>query len=278
MNQYFPVVAPYRMPGPLLELGAAAAGTRHIEVDGEYDNYVGAKGLACGRWWSPENRQRLEPTVAQWLGSVADLEHPGLLARTDNLDEMVMGIQEDLVVMHREPDAPPISAQAVYVNACFPTGWCPDCVTGMAFMRIHAPVPNVARFGGTGRKEAAQSLFSGTARVRFIWTITPDNTLDRRRCERTAADGSGHESRSFSWEGTDRYWLRVERQVIAPIDESTSCFLIRVYHYPVAGLGDSRIRVLHDALASMPDTVRRYKGLPAHLDLQRTTGKTSAML
>ena len=266
------------MPGPTLKFGEPESGTQHIEVDAQYDAYVDAKRGTCGHWHSRELQQQLEPITGIWLARIGEADQPGLLAGANSLDDMVQRIQEDFVIMHRDPYSSATGARAVYVNASFPSGWCPQCTTGMTFMRIHAPVPNADQFGGSGRKEAAVSLFSGEQLVRFIWSLIPDNTLDRRRCQRTGDDVARHASPRFSWADAEQLWLRVERQVIAPIDERTSCFLIRIYHYAIDEFSEPEICLIRDALASMPAAVRRYKGLPEDLDLRLSGVNPAPML
>lgn len=260
---YFPVSVRHAIPGPGYRLGDRRAGSTHIEIDSRYQDYVQQTGAEPGVWESDRSRSRLEARIRDWLHGIIQHEQPGLVDASQSLDDMVDLIQEDLVVMRRAAGADAVHARAVYLNVRYPSGWCPSCATGMSFVRIHAPVPNVNGFGGAARKQAAAALFCGNTRVRFVWTVVPDDQLDRRRCQRS--EQTGHASHRFAWHNTEQLRLRVERQVICPLDESTSVFLIRLYHYPVAMLTGLERASLCAALESMPASLRRYKGLPADL-------------
>ena len=63
------------------------------------------------------------------------------------------------------------------------------------------------------------------------------------------------------WATADRAFLRVERQVIVPIDSRTCAFLIRIHQHPVSELTDAQRATMVQALQSMPETVATYKGL-----------------
>jgi len=254
------------MPGPTHSLGDPGAGTLRIDIDVDHQRYLTAQRYRAGLWDPSIERARLEPVALDWLRSVIEADQPGRLQTGTTLDDLVGQLQEDLVIMHCPPGSNRLRARAAYVNVNLPSSWCPDCTVGMPFLRIHSPVPNADEFGGDGRRRAAEMLFSGQELVRFVWTLIPDDTLDRRRCHRADSFGERHESRNFDWETTERLFLRVERQVIAPINETASAFLIRVYHTPTDTLDAAQRSVLRAALTAMPDAVRRYKGLPENLD------------
>jgi hypothetical protein len=249
------------MPGPTLRLGDPGAGNLRFEVDDERDEYLHAKGAAGGLWSSDSIRSQLEAPVLRWFRAAIERDQPALSRGNDTLDQLVANIQEDVVIMHREATTPAISARAVYVNVCFPSGWCPPCTCGKSFIAIHAPVPNAAAFDGAGRRTGAELLFGNEDAVRFVWSLTPDPSLDRRICHGKSATGERHESASVSWESPERLYLRVERQVIAPIDANTACFLIRVYRYALDDL-DLAVRAhIRASVATMPEKIREYKGI-----------------
>jgi hypothetical protein len=249
------------MPGPALRFGTPGAGDRRIEIDDERDEYAAARGCAGGIWSVADVRSRLEACVQEWLADAVERDAPGLLEGDESLDSVIAKIQEDVVIMHRDDGAPAVSARAVYLNVAFPSGWCPPCTSGKSFVAIHAPVPNIGEFDGTGRKAGAELLFQNDDAVRFVWSLTPDAALDRRRCHRKAGGSAPHESVSASWEPARRLYLRVERQVIAGIDANTACFFIRVYRYALEALeADVRARI-HESIATMPESIRAYKGI-----------------
>jgi len=258
---YTPVGHEYRMPGPTLRLGDPGAGHLRIEIDDERDEFMSAKRSAVGIWSSAGVRSQLEERVLDWLTRAVECDQPALLDGGESLDQVLAQIQEDVVIMHRGEAAPSISARAVYVNVTFPSGWCPACTCGRSFMSIHAAVPNVDEFDGPGRKAGAELLFGTDDAVRFVWSLTPDAALDRRKCHGNGSTGVRHQSVPVVWDLLDRLYLRVERQVICGIDANTACFFIRVYRYALEDL-DSQVRDnIRASISTMPSRIREYKGI-----------------
>lgn len=254
----------YPMPGPFEPLRAradrnGAVDGQHFQVDAQLDHYRGRKAELLSDPDSAGPRcLRLEDHDAQlgrarsWMVETLQREHPGLLdaAQHPTLDGIARAIQEDIVVMARPSDKDADAARAAYVNVCFPSGWRPAAILGKDFTQIHTPVPAHDRFGAS-RRALADTLF-GTTRVRYVWTVTPNDELDRHPDSTQLGD----------WTSTARAFLRVERQVIAPLDD-VSVFLIRVYSYAVDELSPSQRAQLSTAVAEMPATIARYKGLLA---------------
>ena len=249
------------MPGPTLRLGHVAGGDLHVETDAEREEYCRLKLEQFGHWDNAQSRGLIETNATQWLADTMRRERELPVIASSNLDTLVADIQEDFVIMHRRPGTSAVQGKAVYVNVAFPSGWCPQCAPGRSFLALHGPVPVAPDFDGPARKTLADLVFPGETLVRFVWTLTPDTALDRRRCHRTPASGAAHRSTAFDWRATRIAHLRVERQVFAPIDADTTCFLIRVYRYPVSALEAAQRSKLRTALHSMPNDVRTYKGL-----------------
>jgi hypothetical protein len=252
---YFPVDVPPLMPGRQPRLGGEGAGTTHFERDDELAEYLAAKGRpvrAAGA--EPE-----EARVLAWLRDTMAREHRAASAAT--LDEAMRSLQEDLVIMHRAGGTEAPDAIAVYLHVSVPTGWCPDCACGRSFLDIHAPVPERHAFATPNRRRLAQNLFGVDRRttVRFVWTVTPDARLDRRRCPRGL-----HPTTTQTWEGATTAWFRLERQVIVPLSDALSVFLIRVYRHDVRTLTDGQRDVLRRSLAAMDPGLAAYKGLAEH--------------
>ena len=66
----------------------------------------------------------------------------------------------------------------------------------------------------------------------------------------------------FSWrDPAPAVYLRIERQVVAPLDQRLSVFLIRVYVYDVAALEIAERARLRDNILSMTPEVAAYKSL-----------------
>ena len=93
--------------------------------------------------------------------------------------------------------------------------------------------------------------------VRFVWTISADDELDHHP----------DQGRRSAWSArTPRGFLRVERQVTAPVPEQpASVFLIRTYLYGFDELSAEQRATLSLALAQMRPEIVRYKRLEAAL-------------
>lgn len=244
-------------------LGDSVAGRHRIEADDELTRYREEQSHHEGRWDTDSSRETFEHRLRDWLAESIERDQPGLLRTKDqSLDALIAQLQEDVVVVHRaEPRVPAAQARAIYMSVNFPSGWCPDCLSGKSFLSIHAGVPVTDEFDGAGRMAAAAALFEPGDKVRFVWGLTPDNRLDRRACRREAGGAPQHETVTSSWKRSSTPWLRVERQVICPLDEQTSCFLIRVYCYAWESLNDDVRARIRSSISTMPASVREYKGL-----------------
>lgn len=245
------------MPGPQPALGDG----NYIESDDEIDDYRGSKKLVAGKWppCRAGDTADDERTVAAWLRRRIS---KGVLppeAETAELDRLVSLIQEDLVIMRKDAGAAPQTATADYLNVSFPSGWCPACALGKTFVEIHRRVPQDGAFTDKNRPGRAAFLFTKQPTVRFAWTLTPDKSLDRRKCHAQPDHGTAP---PFSFHDDVRtLYLRIERQVIAPIDDRLSVFLIRVYVYDVATLEAHERESLRDSILSMTPGVAAYKTL-----------------
>ena len=264
--RYLPFLEPSErnMPGKLfggLQVDAFGNGARdalHFQIDSRRADYVehkrrstfqrSAAGLrACTADGS------VHGVVLPWLARTLAGEHPGHFSRggveASLLQDVVGSLQEDLVIMHRSDTA--AEARAVYLHVCFPSGWRPEEMVGRTFSAIHDKVPREGGFAsGRDRERYAHKLY-GSTRVRFVWTVTPDGALDRH------PDSAA----TRSWRDPGEVHVRVERQVIAPLDAMHSVFLIRVHVYPVRELGRRERGGLVAALDAMSPELKRYKGL-----------------
>lgn len=199
----------------------------------------------------------------------AQLQPVCAAAQSLPLQDLVMEMQEDLVVSLRGEGERAEQARVGYVHVCFPTGWAPERILGLDFEQIHAPVPSHDHFTkahepnpdgrGDARARLSQSLFPSQPLLRHVWTVTPDPRLDR------------HPSAPLlpldTWSSSKTAYLRVERQVIVPLDEHVSVFLIRIHVQSVAALPPAERDALQLAVSKMPSRIAAYKGLLA--DRQR---------
>jgi hypothetical protein len=265
-RRYFPIAGTYSMPGGQPRLGTSGYGDRYIEADLQLDHYRKAKA-AVAACWAPcraSGMEKDERTAAQWLRDKIDRDCPDLLARSGAselalLDDLVSLIQEDLVIMRKSDNASPAAAAtADYLHVCFPSNWCPSCILGKTFDGIHQSVPESGSFTFAQRRGRAGTLFASAPTARFVWTLMPDSHLDHRKCHAAAKHGTVH---AASWRDSgDTAFLRVERQIIAPIDDRLSVFLIRTYLYPVESLTANERRLLRASIDSMSFEVASYKG------------------
>ena len=261
--RYFPVDVPPLMPGRQPRLGGEGAGTTCFERDQELSEYLAAKTKTKTTAVRVPGAAADEARVGDWLRDTIAREHPAVAIPGRTLDEAMPAVQEDLVVMRRPSDVDAADAIAAYLHVSFPTGWCPDCACGRSFLDIHAPVPERHAFAVTNRRRLAQNLFGIDRRttVRFVWTVTPDPRLDRRRCPRGL-----HRSVAGSWADAATAWFRVERQVIVPLSDALGVFLIRVYRHDVRTLTGAQRAVLRRSVAAMDPALAAYKGLAEQAD------------
>jgi hypothetical protein len=256
--RYVPLAHTLHAPGKLArphvdQFGNGAADVLRLQVDSERDAYLAQKAAVLrGALAPPAGEPGFDPRPAlAWLRRTLAAEHPGLLdgAALGSLDQAVGALQEDLVVMRRaRPDGAP---RAAYLHVSLPSGWRPERMAGASFEALHAPVPK-ALLGKRPIASYGSRLFDDE-RVRFVWTLTPDPGLDRHP-ERCQPD----------WAGTQRLFLRVERQLLVPLDALEALFLIRVYSYPVDTLAADERAELARRIAALDAETRRYKGWDGH--------------
>lgn len=179
-------------------------------------------------------------------------------AAWDDLQSLLASLPaQDLVVMARRPGQAAHQARAVYLEVENPSGWCPACALGKGFAALHGPVPAIGPFRtGPQRRAFAVALFPHQPRVRFVWSVKPTRALNRAACHRCP-----HPTPSGDWRAAQTPVLRVERQVVLPVDAQFSAFLIRVAETPFDRLALPYRRALTEALASLPAGLAAYKGI-----------------
>jgi hypothetical protein len=273
--RYFPVERrPLRMRPRLqpfgTDFGNGEADRRFFQRDDDAPRYRKAKRtpVRVGAE-APRSRYRIavgsagdetaHRAVLAWLARTVAGEHPDLtLPDADaplgkRYEAVSDDVQEDLFVLRRDPDG---TDRAVAVYVCFPSGWCPEAILGWSFQRIHAPVPDFAETDPPARSLVRAMVERGPY-VRFVWTICADDVLDHHPDE---GPSTGFDA------DTREGWLRVERQVTVPFPEtSASLFLIRTYLTPFSALAPEERATLRTALACMPESTVRYKGLASGL-------------
>lgn len=168
---------------------------------------------------------------------------------------LAMSLQEDIVLMLPNAQGE-LYAKAMCV--CFPSGWVAQEKIGKSFTDIHADVAD-----NQDMLRATQAMSHAMANkgpyVRYVWTLS----------------GSGELARPPGWGALSHVthlsdcWFRCERQVTIALDGLGSLFLIRVYVAPLQAVLQTpgrRARLLN-ALHSMSDALKRYKGLERAIEL-----------
>lgn len=261
--RYFPVLpSPLRMMAGLnrfgCDFGQGARDQQFFQLDGERAHYLAAKRQAPAErrvLGDEQGAAAARAAALAWMRETLAREAPHVLeecardhAAADELDALARALQEDFCVMCAGAD---FEGSAALIDVRFPTGWRPERQRDASFQAIHGPVPGFAKHESAA-KSMIRSMVERGPFVRFVWTLCPDQQLDR------------HPDRPRQrWEDACSAWLRVERQVTVPLPGArASVFLIRVYHYGLAELTPDQHRCVVSALECMPEDIRVYKALP----------------
>ncbi len=164
------------------------------------------------------------------------------------LVRIASALPEDFALVVRDPAG---IDRLAWLHVAFPSRWAPEEKIEESFAGTHAPVPGMSR-----TSEVAPRLFDLVRqqgpKVRFAWGIAFDPDPDQ------------HPDRPRSVFDGERFWLRVERQVLAalPVD-GAFLFTIRVHVQPSDRLRDDpeAAHGLASALRGMSPEARAYKGL-----------------
>ncbi len=167
-------------------------------------------------------------------------------------------VQEDLCLMEHDGTDWRLSAACV----CFPTRWNLGSKLGQALDTIHAPVP-----GFEQRLARPVTRFFDHLKVdkpvwRLNWSLVDDPALYL-----PGGHGRTEPDPDITPENAgERVWLRVERQTLMRFVQTDAVlFTIRIHRWPLSALArrpDAAQR-LRDAIATMPEEMRRYKSMPA---------------
>lgn len=187
-----------------------------------------------------------------WLEQAHRQEGHGDLA---GLSRAAIGreLVEDFAVLRLDESG---ADRTLWLNACFPSGWRPEHVIGQSFAAIHARIPAFEAVARRARS-LVEAMVTRGPYVRFVWTVSADDELDHHP----------EEGRRQAWlPATPRGYLRVERQTLVPLPETSGCvFLIRTYLYGFDELSAEQRATLAAALAVMPPQILLYKGLTSAL-------------
>lgn len=278
----FPVTAPHRVvpaPRPLdgpaaVELDDAwpAAVVRRLQRmagdpdgvvvrDGHLPDEAGLAAALRAAWALLPGLDHLGVSVDLARGTATrtgpsrcDAASDALVART-GLDLLVVGwllaCADDLVVLRRSG---PGVLRAELLAVAFPSGWPPRQRAGACLLELHAPVADGHRLQRAAPALSQALLTKGPLR-QHVWGLDPDGRLDR---DPSAPDAPSEPPPA----DPARWWLRVERQTSVPLPGlGRALFTIRPHLVPLPALAPEQRAVLADAVASMSEQARRYKGV-----------------
>lgn len=172
------------------------------------------------------------------------------------LDALAMQIQEDLALVCLNGAENRLCA----IHLCQPNHWAPRDKIGRDFIGVHQPVPGMERIYAKAAQLLQACLQQGPF-VRFAWGIATDDRLNHHPEAPPKWEAEAWSGRDFD-PADPTAWLRVERQTLYGLPHINSVlFVIRTYHYALPDLSQTQQRLLSQALASMPTTSLRYKGL-----------------
>jgi len=248
------VSAPFRMQPGLQRL----ASTPDLFLrDARADAYVAAKRAVLDEGGLPALLGDTEPAVLEAMARAYEAQTGVRLPAA--AEALALGMQEDFVVLHDEPDG----MRARLLAVCFPSSWDPAAKQGLDFKAIHAPVADNALLQA-GAAGIVNLAFRQTPMLRHVWLLTPDGSLSQhpKRPRRPWADAlAPDDGRAL----LDRVFFRVERQTTLPLPAlGRAVFFIRVMVCPlveVLRVAPRRAAELQDALASMTDAVVTYRGM-----------------
>lgn len=257
---YFPVQPqPLRMQPGLFRFGTdfgnGEADQRFFPRDASLSHYLAEKARVLAAYPQRDaysiQSERDEASVLaaeQWICDTLRAEAQVELAE---LPRAALGgrLMEDFAVLGRDESG---QDRTLWLHACFPSGWRPEHVVGRSFTQIHARIP---AFEAVAKKAPSlvDAMLTRGPYVRFVWTVSADDVLDHHP----------DEGERLLWsEGTERGFLRVERQTTVPLPAASACvFLIRTFLYGFDELAPGQREILAQALEQMPAEIQRYKSL-----------------
>ena len=227
-------------------------------------------GLHSG--WLPEGESALRELAllaGAWTGTVAPQGTPVFAEDGDPSRALGRRLEPDWVILTRgEAEEFRVVAGAV----CFPTGWDFASALGGRLSDVHAVVPGLNGAVGGRVERLLRGLKAGQTWERINWGISLSRELNQ------------HPARALpkvdEIDRVERAWLRLEWQALSLLPESGAVwFGIRPLHLDLAELAgqDGPGLALARQWRSMPEEMRRYKGLSRNLEqLERLLGLDAA--
>ena len=147
-----------------------------------------------------------------------------------------------------------------WLAVALPSHWAPQDKIGRHFREVHAPVADNALL--LRAAEHLMRMVCGPERwERFVWNVTRHPRLNAHPAN---VDPAPWAADAFADASAPRAWWRTERQTFIALPGLTQAvFTIHVEIEPLAAAIDSTDKAarLHDAIASMSDTVLAYRSL-----------------
>jgi dimethylamine monooxygenase subunit A len=149
-----------------------------------------------------------------------------------------------------------------WIAVALPSHWAPQDKIGSHFREVHAPVADNALLLRAG--DHLMKMVCGPERwERFVWNVTRHPRLNAHPAN---VDHAPWPADAFADADAPRAWWRTERQTfIALPGQMQAVFTIRVDTAPLASAIDSADQAarLHEAIATMSDSVLAYRSLTA---------------
>jgi dimethylamine monooxygenase subunit A len=219
--------------------------------------------------WDGQRASALKLGVAVQDGHVVDLA-PGAFGLGDEVGRCLRGLPREwrlpglLSLAFAEDFAIVDGPRAViaWIATCLPSHWAPTEKVGHHFAEVHAPVADNALLLKAG--DHLMRLVCEPQRwERFVWNVTRHPRLNAHP---QAVDPAPWPAAAFADATTPAAWFRSERQTFLPLPaQQQAVFTIATNCQPLAEVADAPERAarLHDAIATMSDTVLAYRSLTA---------------
>lgn len=180
-------------------------------------------------------------------------------AYENTFDALLSQVPEDMAVVSL-PEGKPDAVAALHVTA--PSHWSPESIIGQSFITTHAPVPGFAKIV-VASVSLLEAIRTRPPVVRFNWGVEFTDRLNLHPQPPPGVDGGNWNRRTLDAAAPCPLFLRIERQVLWGMEAARAVlFAIRVYTRPVTELSTRERGDLREALLSMPEASREYKGLP----------------
>lgn len=178
---------------------------------------------------------------------------------TSLFDALCCQVQEDIAVFQMSADFTEDHLAAIHL--CAPNYWSPAVKIGRPFDQVHEPVPGMEHIKKNYHKMLSSIITTKGPYTRFAWGISTDTRLNHHPEAPVHVDASLWYGRQVQ-DPNDSFFIRTERQNIIGLPEANAfIFTIRTYFYPLDSLSPEEKQALAQALESMSEETRGYKGL-----------------